>query len=134
MLFTRSWNYYNHQNEQMINLHLARSYFHNVLPNERLGQQHYSFDEFRRQVDREQHVMPDVTPLSTKSTIGCATCKSKEYTLIIVTEYGTKRILLGKKHRGFGKGMTLPLVGKLNLRNEILYLRVPYVNYMRKLV
>jgi 8-oxo-dGTP pyrophosphatase MutT (NUDIX family) len=95
----------------MLDLHLARSYFHNVLPDERLGQQHFSLDEFRRHVANPVVAMPDVNPTST-SDIGTMHGR-KVYTLIVVTEYGTKRILLGKKHRGFGKGMYNSFGGKV---------------------
>jgi 8-oxo-dGTP pyrophosphatase MutT (NUDIX family) len=117
----------------MIDLFVARSYFHNVLPKERLGRQHCSLDEFRRHVDRSQQQLPVqqstsvtadsgvTTSWSTKSIVETTFDSTKEYTLIIVTEYGTKRILLGKKHRGFGKGMYNSFGGKIepNERNFI---------------
>jgi NUDIX domain len=109
----------------MIDLHFARSYFPNVLPDERLGQQHYTLNEFRRHVDREldeMRMLPMIdaettatarTPIIPITTTTSGTTTRKEYTLIVVTEYNTKRILLGEKHRGFGKGMYNSFGGKV---------------------
>ena len=82
--------------------HLARSRFPHALPRERLGQSHDTYQEFQR------HVV-----LDTSSTTTTSTTPTKEYTLIIVTEYNTQRILLGKKHRGFGQDLYNSFGGKV---------------------
>jgi 8-oxo-dGTP diphosphatase len=94
--------------EQMIDLRIARSHFRHVLPETRLGQQHFNLDDFRKNVsfDRQKDSSTDPHNVEKGPT-------TKEYTLIVVTEYGTKRILLGKKHRGFGKGMYNSFGGKV---------------------
>jgi 8-oxo-dGTP pyrophosphatase MutT (NUDIX family) len=85
----------------MVAVATARSFFSNALPEARLGQAHDSLKAFR------QHVSPEAFS-ETK----------KEYTLIVVTEFQTQRILLGRKHRGFGKGMFNSFGGKLEPTDE----------------
>jgi 8-oxo-dGTP pyrophosphatase MutT (NUDIX family) len=100
----------------MIGLQEARSFFHNVLPDIRLGQQHFSLDEFQRNVEGKYESFNTAiagTGIVMHPIKGTAAKTSKEYTLIVVTEYGTKRILLGKKNRGFGVGMYNSFGGKV---------------------
>lgn len=69
--------------------------FPNVLPASRLGQSHRSLEAY------------------TAATNNFVASKTKQYSLVMVTEPETKRILLGLKHRGFGKGMNNSFGGKL---------------------
>ena len=73
--------------------------FKNALPPSRLGKAHGSLDAFRA----AQKTMPQ---------------KSKEYTLIVVTETYNKKILLGMKNRGFGTGMYNSFGGKFDSPTE----------------
>jgi 8-oxo-dGTP diphosphatase len=68
------------------------------LPKHRLGRPHDSLASFRKAVETMRS-----TPL-----------RSKQYTLIVVTESKQKRILLGRKNRGFGTGMYNSFGGKLD--------------------
>lgn len=70
-----------------------KSPFHNILPVERLGTAFSTFAEY-------------------KNAIKFTPEKQKEYSLVVVTE-DPCRILIGKKHRGFGKGMYNSFGGKL---------------------
>lgn len=78
-----------------IDIASAREAFPNALPSVRLGQEHSSLEQFRQATDF------------------FAAEKKKEYSLVMVTEPSRKRILLGKKHRGFGEGMYNSFGGKL---------------------
>ena len=66
------------------------------LPQSRLGQSHPTLEAFEL------------------ATNNFATKHTKEYSLIMVTEPLTHRILLGRKHRGFGMGMYNSFGGKLD--------------------
>jgi 8-oxo-dGTP diphosphatase len=66
------------------------------MPTGRLGTAHSSLSQFR------QAAFENFSPSS-----------SKEYSLVVVTESAKTRILLGVKHRGFGKGMYNSFGGKL---------------------
>ena len=70
--------------------------FRNALPLQRLGTEHSSLKSFTQAAKN----------VATPST-------NKEYSLIVVTEPAKQRILLGKKHRGFGMGMFNSFGGKL---------------------
>jgi 8-oxo-dGTP pyrophosphatase MutT (NUDIX family) len=70
----------------------CRKKFINVLPEQQLGEEHSSLESFRKAVE----IVPR---------------KRKEFSLIVVTN--GNRILLGLKHRGFGKGMYNSFGGKL---------------------
>lgn len=70
--------------------------FLNILPESRLGKAHHSIEAFE---------------LATNNFV---TTKTKEYSLVMVTEPETRRILLGLKHRGFGIGMYNSFGGKLD--------------------
>jgi 8-oxo-dGTP pyrophosphatase MutT (NUDIX family) len=72
----------------------ARLAFRHALPSSRLGQEHESIESFREAAD----FVPT---------------KQKEYSLVVITEPARRRILLGEKHRGFGKGMHNSFGGKL---------------------
>jgi 8-oxo-dGTP pyrophosphatase MutT (NUDIX family) len=72
----------------------ARLAFRHALPSSRLGQEHESLESFRKATD----FVP---------------AKQKEYSLIVITEPASRRILLGEKHRGFGEGMHNSFGGKL---------------------
>jgi len=101
----------------------ARSLFPHALPDNRLGQGHGSLEAFRAATD---HFAP---------------ASRKEYTLILVTEHEQdqdhdddgcnstnniinkqkrpkRRILLGQKHRGFGKGFYNSFGGKVDPGDE----------------
>lgn len=69
--------------------------FRNRLPPSRLGISHASLEAFQEAAQ--------FTPSS-----------SKEFTLIVVTEPERRRILLGRKHRGFGTGMYNSFGGKID--------------------
>lgn len=69
--------------------------FPRALPASRLGQSHSSLDSFRKATQFEA-------------------TKSKEYTLIVITEPKRQRILLGLKRRGFGIGMFNSFGGKID--------------------
>jgi 8-oxo-dGTP diphosphatase len=121
----------------MIDLYTTRSCFHHVLPDIRLGQQHHTYNDFLQHVhlcstglDTKTSLLPNTAPIQELSllpninnndnnyniesrTTLARTTTRKEYTLIVVTEYNTKRILLGQKHRGFGKGMYNSFGGKV---------------------
>jgi 8-oxo-dGTP pyrophosphatase MutT (NUDIX family) len=72
-----------------------RKAFHNALPESRLGQQHDCLEAFQEAtVNHHQPVR-----------------QQKEYSLVVVTEQ-PRRILLGMKNRGFGKGMYNSFGGK----------------------
>jgi 8-oxo-dGTP diphosphatase len=86
----------------MVNIATARSFFPNALPEARLGQTHASLQDFCRHVSRDAFSQTE-----------------KEYTLIVVTQFQTQRILLGRKHRGFGKGMYNSFGGKVESGEEI---------------
>jgi 8-oxo-dGTP pyrophosphatase MutT (NUDIX family) len=74
----------------------ARLAFRHALPSSRLGQEHESLESFRKAAD----FVPDT---------------QKEYSLVVITEPSGagRRILLGEKHRGFGKGMYNSFGGKI---------------------
>ena len=72
----------------------ARKKFNHVQPEEKLGTQHPSLQAFEEAVNYEAP-------------------KEKRYTLCLITEPARQRILLGKKHRGFGRGMFNSFGGKL---------------------
>lgn len=69
--------------------------FPNRLPDSRLGQSHATLEAY-------------------ESATKFVPTKTKEYSLIMVTEPETRRILLGLKHRGFGAGMYNSFGGKLD--------------------
>lgn len=73
--------------------------FNFVLPPERLGKECRSYEEFRQLLEKDRleriHRRTDLNE------------EIKHYTLIIITEPEEKRILLGYKNRGFGKGLTV---------------------------
>ena len=77
------------------------SLFPNRLPESRLGKAHVTLADFQKEIQ--------FTP-----------SKTKEYSLIMVTEPKTQRILLGRKHRGFGAGMLNSFGGKLEPNESIL--------------
>lgn len=83
-----------------------RALFRHALPDDRLGQEHASLPAYRR------------------ATRNFAAPQRKEYTLIVVTGSGgggssnnkiqnRRKILLGQKHRGFGKGFYNSFGGKV---------------------
>jgi 8-oxo-dGTP pyrophosphatase MutT (NUDIX family) len=72
----------------------ARLAFRHALPSSRLGQEHASLESFRKAAE----FVP---------------AKQKEYSLVVITEPASGRILLGEKHRGFGKGMHNSFGGKI---------------------
>jgi 8-oxo-dGTP pyrophosphatase MutT (NUDIX family) len=72
--------------------------FKHALPRNRLGKQHGSLEEFLRATKG-----PGENKVGTKVV---------RYTLIVVTS-APRRILLGKKHRGFGHGMYNSFGGKI---------------------
>lgn len=69
--------------------------FPNRVPESRLGKAHKTLEAF----EAAANFYPP---------------KTKEYSLVMVTEPATRRILLGLKHRGFGKGMYNSFGGKLD--------------------
>jgi 8-oxo-dGTP pyrophosphatase MutT (NUDIX family) len=75
-----------------------RKAFSNALPETRLGQQQDCLEAF--QEARTNHPNPPVRIR-----------QQKEFSLVVVTEQ-PRRILLGMKHRGFGKGMYNSFGGK----------------------
>ena len=82
--------------------------FPNTLPSERLGRQHSTFASFHEAVHGKQ----DVGVGHKKSLPG-----RKYYSLVIVTDRESssrRRILLGMKHRGFGKGLYNSFGGKID--------------------
>jgi 8-oxo-dGTP pyrophosphatase MutT (NUDIX family) len=79
----------------VVSIATARCFFRRALPDARLGHAHASLEDFRRHVPEDSFA------------------QTKEYTLIVVTELATQRILLGKKHRGFGQGMYNSFGGKV---------------------
>ncbi|CAJ1968944.1 unnamed protein product [Cylindrotheca closterium] len=81
---------------------MASSGFPNRLPNSRLGQKHETYESFA-------------------SAIGHQSTKPKEFAFIVVTEESDEaekrgRLLLGRKNRGFGKGMYTCLGGKFDVK------------------
>ena len=76
--------------------------FRHCLPAERLGRCHSSLHQFQETIDHHE------------------IRKTKEYSLVMVTEPENQRILLGRKHRGFGKGMFNSFGGKLDLGESAL--------------
>jgi 8-oxo-dGTP pyrophosphatase MutT (NUDIX family) len=74
--------------------------FPNRLPENRLGKSHESLQDFQNAIQFEAE-------------------NSKEYSLVMVTEPETRRILLGLKHRGFGMGMYNSFGGKLDPHETI---------------
>jgi hypothetical protein len=74
--------------------------FPNALPVERLGKEHASLESFRQAVYNLGGDIPR---------------RAKEYSLVIVLEPHTQRILLGRKHRGFGAGFYNSFGGKLEM-------------------
>ena len=74
----------------------ARKNFVNVKPEEKLGTQHDSLTAFQKAAS--------FSPTT-----------EKRYTLVLVTEPAKKRMLLGQKHRGFGKGMFNSFGGKIEM-------------------
>jgi 8-oxo-dGTP pyrophosphatase MutT (NUDIX family) len=77
------------------------SLFPHRLPESRLGESHVTLADFQKEIQ--------FTP-----------SKTKEYSLIMVTEPKTQRILLGRKHRGFGAGLLNSFGGKLEPNEPIL--------------
>jgi hypothetical protein len=75
----------------------SKHQFTHVLPVNRLGEQHTSLESYKNAV------------VATNSPLN-----SKEYTLVVVTEPLRRRILLGLKQRGFGKGLFNSFGGKLD--------------------
>jgi 8-oxo-dGTP pyrophosphatase MutT (NUDIX family) len=76
------------------------SAFPKALPALRLGRAHSTLDEYRQ-------------------AINFSASSSKEYSLIVVTESKTARILLGLKNRGFGIGMFNSFGGKLEEEESV---------------
>jgi 8-oxo-dGTP pyrophosphatase MutT (NUDIX family) len=72
----------------------SRQKFRHVQPEEKLGTPHPSLEAFR-------------------SAANFCPSSEKQYTLVLVTEPARQRILLGQKHRGFGKGMFNSFGGKV---------------------
>lgn len=72
----------------------ARLAFRHALPSSRLGQEHESLQSFRKAAD----FVP---------------AQKMQYSLVVITEPARRRILLGEKHRGFGKGMHNSFGGKI---------------------
>jgi 8-oxo-dGTP pyrophosphatase MutT (NUDIX family) len=72
----------------------ARLAFRHALPSSRLGKEHESLESFRKAAD----FVP---------------AQQKQYSLVVITEPARRRILLGEKHRGFGKGMHNSFGGKI---------------------
>lgn len=75
-------------------------FFRHQLSASRLGQQHDTLNGFREAV-------------KSSTTTRTTETKTKEYTLIVVTETSRQRILLGWKLRGFGKHMYNSFGGKV---------------------
>ena len=71
-----------------------RAYFRFALPPSRLGVQHGTLSEYSK---------------ARKSS----PARTKGFSLVVVTESSKQRILLGMKHRGFGKGMYNSFGGKI---------------------
>lgn len=84
----------------LVDTSAARCFFPKALPASRLGREHASLKDFRAAIN------------FTPST-------QREYTLIVVTEFGSKRILIGQKHRGFGNGMYNSFGGKIEAGESI---------------
>jgi 8-oxo-dGTP pyrophosphatase MutT (NUDIX family) len=82
--------------------------FPSILPPDRLGRQHSSLQSYREAVYGPVgilHVPPQPLP------------GRKHYSLVIVTSTQSssrRRILLGRKHRGFGKGLISSFGGKVD--------------------
>ena len=79
--------------------------FPNILPSDRLGRQHATFASFHESVHGSDGN-------AKKSLPG-----RKYYSLVIVTDRESpsrRRILLGMKHRGFGKGLYNSFGGKID--------------------
>lgn len=74
----------------------TRRKFTNVQPEGKLGTSHESIEAFRKAAN----FVPE---------------REKKYTLVLVTEPSKQRILLGQKHRGFGKGMFNSFGGKIEI-------------------
>ena len=72
-----------------------RRRFHNALPASRLGKEHESLQAFQ-------------------NTVKFSPSSAKEYSLVVVTDSSKQKILLGLKHRGFGKGMYNSFGGKVS--------------------
>lgn len=81
-------------------LAMTNPLFPKALPPSRLGQSHDTLDAFRT------------------AQGDFVASKSKEYTLIVVTESKHQRILLGLKNRGFGMGMYNSFGGKFDHPDE----------------
>ena len=71
-----------------------RTAFTHILPPDRLGEEHDSLEEFEQ------------------ATAHHTVTQQKEYSLVVVTQ-APRRILLGRKHRGFGKNMFNSFGGKI---------------------
>ena len=83
------------------------STFKFVLPPKRLGRQCRSYEEFRQLLEKDRLEQMIQNPKMAHRN------KYKHYTLIIITEPDKKRILLGRKNRGFGKGFYNSFGGKV---------------------
>mgnify|MGYP005855007769 CR=1 FL=1 len=82
---------------------LIASKFPHILPEAQLGQRLPSLEAFRQATQHH------------------AVNKTKEYSLVVVTESSPQqRILLGTKHRGFGEGMNNSFGGKLHPTQETI--------------
>lgn len=81
--------------------------FPNALPIERLGRQHPTLDSFNEAVHGAGAACSGKKPLPGR----------KHFSLVIVTDRESpscRRILLGMKHRGFGKGLYNSFGGKID--------------------
>jgi 8-oxo-dGTP pyrophosphatase MutT (NUDIX family) len=89
--------------------------FRNALPRDRLGQEHASLESFRQAVNNsDDHTANDDNTIVQRRRRRRRTMQ-KEYSLVVVIEPQTQRILLGKKHRGFGAGFYNSFGGKLEM-------------------
>ena len=90
--------------------------FRNALPRDRLGQEHASLESFRQAVNNsDDHTTNDDNTIVQRRRRRRRRTMQKEYSLVVVIEPQTQRILLGKKHRGFGAGFYNSFGGKLEM-------------------
>jgi 8-oxo-dGTP pyrophosphatase MutT (NUDIX family) len=78
--------------------------FRHLLPSDRLGTSHNTFASFRKVVASSSAPAGEASG-SLRST--------KDYTTIVVTTHDGRRVLLGRKHRGFGTGLYNSFGGKV---------------------
>uniref|UniRef100_A0A7S4QSH4 Nudix hydrolase domain-containing protein n=1 Tax=Ditylum brightwellii TaxID=49249 RepID=A0A7S4QSH4_9STRA len=103
------WNYSDQHSLKRVFSSIASSTtessnFTNILPLSRLGVSHKTLGSYLASI------YPDVA----RTGVSLPRLKSKEYTLIVVTESRLRRILLGRKLRGFGEGFFNSFGGHLD--------------------